>query len=87
MINVFYKLSTNVRLEKLEEGAIILIKEQKKTICLGEFECEIMQIILDNSYEKALEIILSKYMGIGIKEDMDEFCNKLCKAGVLQRYE
>ena len=80
-------LSEKVNIDEYEEGGIITIEESEYLLCLGKFECEILNIVLENEYSVALDKLLTTYQGKDISKDFEQFCDKLIKYGVLDKVE
>lgn len=75
----------DVCMDRQENGAIITAAPLESVICLGKFECEILDVILGNSIDQALHILLNTYQGDTIENDVIEFCEKMCEHGILQK--
>lgn len=84
MSEVRYSINEKVNIENFEEGLMLSLEEGENIICLGRFERELFRIVLENSMNDAVSILSNKYVGNSIEEDLMEFCDKLCKLGILQ---
>lgn len=79
-----YKIFEKVNIEKFEEGAILSTEGKESVVCLGKYECKILDILLENEFVEAVNILVDKYQGNTIENDLSEFCVKLFDLGILQ---
>lgn len=79
-----YEISEKINIERFEEGAIISIEGNESVVCLGKYECEILDILLENEFEDSVSLLASKYQGNTIENDLADFCGKLIDFGILQ---
>lgn len=82
-----YILNENICWDRQDSGGIITINNSENIVCLGKFECELLDIILTNDFNDALQILFAKYQGDTIESDVVDFCEKMCKLGIIQKQE
>lgn len=80
-----YELKENTIFEQYDDCAILAADIAEKVICIGMFECEVLNIILENDLDSAVRILNSRYDGADIRSDIIEFCEKLCMLDVMQK--
>ena len=84
MAEIYYKLSEKVNMEKMDEGAILSIEGSENVICLGRWECEILDLITQEEYGNVVSSMYDKYHDSSIENDMTEFCNRLKELGIIK---
>lgn len=85
MNNLKYVLMEQVVFDRYDDGAMITAPGAENIICLGKFECDILDILLSNNLEESLRILLDNYDGDTIENDVVEFCDSLCTLGVMKK--
>ncbi len=87
MGKVYYKLSEGITVEEYKEGALISLEDSDQIVCLGLYEYELLEIVLEHDKDEVLSILSEKYQGTDMQADLEEFCDKLCECSVLCKYE
>ena len=87
MGNIKYTWNTQVTSECYDDGGMFTMPETENIVCLGKYECDILDIILKYNLDESLRIILDSYEGDAIENDVIEFCDKLCKLGIIKEQE
>lgn len=70
-------------MEKMEEGAILSIEGSENVICLGRWECEILDLVIREEFENVVNKLYDRYHDSSIRDDMVEFCNRLKELGII----